>query len=425
MNEHADLHYGAGAKGFVAVLNRKQGNPYYCWVEELPELLAARPKTDLYFTLNTFAQRNTAAENVWQFTATYVGLDTRLAGIDRADALEDMKRFFFGSEVMPVPSYAVLSGNGVWVVWLIDPVTIGSRSDWQRVQDHFRSALTLFNPDPNDASKYIRVAGSTNSSSRSRVRLEVLREQRYTLAELLEYAPERPQPAQKPRKRPKRTGDIRKATVTKSPLELLWARNSDLRRLVVLRRGEFHHQRNHVLLIYAATVHAAKQDLDDTLTQALHLNERLSQPLAVSQVRAICRTVERHGYSWKTQTIIETLQITAEEQRGMKTLIGPAEAASRRRRREEKRRRAKGAKDRQVSAEQTRMEIQAIKAAEPISNREIARRLGVSEGTVRNALRSVPQRCVTKTPLFRRGTPVRGTNPGGPGRGVLRSVYGV
>lgn len=415
MNEHASLHFGAGAKGFVAVLNRKQGNPYYCWVEELPQLLAARPKTDLYFTMNTFAQRNTAADNVWQIAAAYVGLDTRLAGIDPEDAFEDLKRYFFGSEVMPMPSYVVLSGNGVWVVWLIDPVTIGSRSDWQRVQDHFRSALTLFNPDPNDASKYIRVAGSTNSSSRSRVRLEVLREQRYTLAELLEYAPEQPQPAQKPKKRPKRTGGIRKATVTKSPLELLWARISDLRRLAAMRRGQFLHQRNQLLLIYAATIHAAKQDLDDTLTETLRLNERLSQPVAVSQVRAICRTVERHGYAWKTQTIIETLQVTPEEQRKLKTLIGPAEAASRRRRRDEQRRRAKGAKDRQLSAEQTRLEIQALKAAEPVSNREIARRLGISEGTVRNALRSVPRRCVTKTPLIRRGTPLRGTEVGGLG----------
>jgi DNA-binding NarL/FixJ family response regulator len=94
-------------------------------------------------------------------------------------------------------------------------------------------------------------------------------------------------------------------------------------------------------------------------------------------------------YRFKNQTIIELLEITAEEEREMRTIVSDDER--RRRDREEKReqRREAGAMTReQYEARAADRRVQARRmAAEGLSLREIGRTLGISHEAVRKALR--------------------------------------
>lgn len=384
MNEHLKLHFGQAAKGYVGIMNRNQGPPMFCRVKELDQILARRSPQDLYFTLNTFARPNHASENVWQHSAVYVGCDTRVKGVDPEDALEEMKRAYFGTRTLPKPSYVILSGNGVWVVWLINPVTMGSRKRWLHVQSHFHEVLWLFGPDKNDASKYIRVAGGTNSTSNSKVRLEVISGKRYTLDSLLRYTPPLPAPAQSPQRQQKPPNEDGKPVKRHRKPSLL-LRIRDLETLCDLRRGRLDHCRNHLLTIYASTVYTLTQDENAVLTAVLALNERLSSPLPTSQVRAIARTCIRKRYKWCNETIIERLQMTEAEQRLMRTVM--AKALAKQVRSEQAEAMAKDVHNRFSKARERVQAVQALKAAGVVSNREIARRLGITEGAVRHVLK--------------------------------------
>lgn len=384
MHEQVNLHFGDMAKGYVGIMNRHKGPPTFCLVHEVQRVLLRRPSTDLYVSLNTFAKPNHSAENVWQYSAIYVGCDTRQKGLDPDDALEEMKRAYFGTITLPEPSYAILSGNGVWLVWLINPVTAGRRTPWQHVQRHFNDVLWLFGPDPNDAAKYIRVTGSTNSSSGSTVRLEVLSGQRYELDTMLEYAPPLPVPASAPR-RERAPSETEPAKRKRKPL--LPLRIGDLETLCSRRHGRLDHCRNYFLTIYASTVYGLTHNEDAVLAATQELNLRVSPPLPNSQVRAIVRTCTKRLYRWTTATIIDRLQISESEQQFMRTLRSPELAQ--RQRADQGSAMAKVARNRFARARERMQAIMALKQQGGTSNREIARRLGITEGTVRHALKQL------------------------------------
>ena len=96
-------------------------------------------------------------------------------------------------------------------------------------------------------------------------------------------------------------------------------------------------------------------------------------------------------YQFRTSTILDWLDVTLEEQRELRTLIGPEESA-RRYREHQARRAALGGR---VRAEQQRAAVQGRDAeiarlrGEGLSLRDIAGRVGVSKDGVRKALARV------------------------------------
>lgn len=388
--KHSSLHFGAAAKGFISILDRKRGRATSCPVRELAETLSKNSGEDLYFSFNTFAQPSHCADLVWQYSAVYVGLDLRQVGLDPTDVLTDFKRFYFGSAMMPAPSYVLHSGNGLWLVWLIHPVTRRFRTRWEAVQAHFRSFFSIWPTDPNDAAKFIRVAGSHNSSAKREVELEVLNGRRYELDELFAFISEQDQAKvhnweKVAIQRRQRLVDKRERSKRPNNVgQMLAARLRDLGRLVELRRHVSNGFRNHLMTIWTSTKFSLCRDVEETLTQALALNEEFRVPLAPSQVKAIVQHVSRRVYRWTTTTIMERLQMTPAECNAMEALTQQhvtvtLTAADR------------GLTKRQLQSQETVERVLAAKALGERSNRQIARDLGISEGTVRRALRIVSE----------------------------------
>ena len=121
---------------------------------------------------------------------------------------------------------------------------------------------------------------------------------------------------------------------------------------------------------------------------------RLGEVLARAESAGRGETVVWQGvevdprYKFRTATIIEVLQITGEEQRGMRTLFGPAESARRYQEHQAQRwsrgGRARAEKVWTQNRERDARIIEGSLAGE--SNRAIARVVGVDETTVRRVL---------------------------------------
>lgn len=90
-------------------------------------------------------------------------------------------------------------------------------------------------------------------------------------------------------------------------------------------------------------------------------------------------------YRFKTETLLEWLEITPEEERHMRTLVGPDERRRRNRERKREERREAGARDRYGIAATNRREAQRLHS-EGKSIPEIVEALGVSKRTVHRYL---------------------------------------
>ncbi|RUQ46312.1 replication protein, partial [Corynebacterium pseudodiphtheriticum] len=100
-------------------------------------------------------------------------------------------------------------------------------------------------------------------------------------------------------------------------------------------------------------------------------------------------------YTPKNGTLINLFRITVDEQRQLKTIISSEMALERDRRRDEVRRRAAGAVDRKTYLEAANAKLAKAQAlrAEGMSVRAIAKKMGISVGSVSGYLKAQPLDC--------------------------------
>ena len=254
---------------------------------------------------------------------------------------------------MPAPSYVIASGRGLAAVWLVEVLARDALPRWQalasRLIEHF-SALGIDPGASRDVARVLRLAGTMNTTPVPArlvrcVYPEVGAPAVYGFDELckllLPYA--RP----KRRRRPSAARLVRLGGRESK----LWAdRLADLDRLLELRWfGALPpRERDYWMLLGACALSwmippgVARREARMLAIRAIggdwgerEVDARLGEVLGRAESAGRGEVVTWQGvevdprYRYRTSTIIELLQITAGEQRGMKTLIGPAEAARR------------------------------------------------------------------------------------------------
>lgn len=87
---------------------------------------------------------------------------------------------------LPRPSYAVHSGRGVHLYWLLDALPAKALPVWQAIQERLVNTLASVGADPlaKDCTRVLRLAGTVNSKSDSEVLGYVIAPGRWTLHQL-------------------------------------------------------------------------------------------------------------------------------------------------------------------------------------------------------------------------------------------------
>ena len=332
-------------------------------------------KRDTYVSLNTFHfskdthKPERRVNCVKRLNALYVDIDCYKEGMRNDVVLKDLEERVFGSE-LPYPTFVIDSGRGLYLIWKF------SKSEdknalprWTRVQDYLISALSRYGADSacRDAARVFRVPNTINSKSGTRVTILRYYEKEYTLYQIMkELEIDYSFVKQQKKNRSASERQVRCATYiasktgaklpdfssrsdtykfiekyqalvdtkensnityfrTTSPKQLLKGYLEDLHSLFSMRNKP-DCKREIALFLCRLWNNELYGDDERALSETLSLNESFSYPF---KERYVVKTTESapkkiakgEKYSYKKKTLVELLEITAEEMKNLRYLV--------------------------------------------------------------------------------------------------------
>lgn len=369
---------------------------------------------NVFISPNTFFIKKRLVRNIRHLRALYIDLDLDLNRIGKAEAV--YKVFILAEEgKIPRPTLVVDSGRGIHLYWRIQNAPYAALYTWQQLEDYLYNNLKHLWADRSatDAARLLRLPNTINSRNGALCRILYMNNDlTYNMYDLRErflgYKKESSQ-----RKKDKNKKGQNKAKITNffTSYSLHLARIDDIETLCQLRNWDMKGYRNKVLHCWIYWNGIYVRDLAQLEKMALEFNNTFLEPLddqAVSAVvtscdRAIEGFLEYHkrltnkeslnssksilrgtGYNYRNRTLIDMLDITEEEQRHLKTIIGTNEKYRRNNVRRTPRN-EQGLTPRQQSKQDN---IKAVKqlADQGLKQREIAKELDITQARVSQIL---------------------------------------
>lgn len=407
--DHILFHHNPqSSDGFVTLCKKTERGgfrQYHYRPEALAEHLSEWMGEDIYFSQNTFYRPNRSIENIRQLKSLYVDLDFYIFNYDPTWILGKLQAEYF-SESIPEPNLIIFSGQGLVLIWLIDPVPYKALPLWQAVQNYFLKELEPLGGDPRavDAARVFRLAGTTNSKNDMDVRVEYRHEYRYTLRDIqFDYLPEL-KPYVDKLNIPKTKGRKKKVIHLFNIYTLHHSRLLDIAKLVELRNGDVEGHRETLCFLYRYWSCCFTNDSAEALEQTLNLNSQFTSPLKKKEVRLATKSAEKAwearsnekanqiaiqkgypgaGYNISNAKLIKWLAISPQEQEQLLTIISTAE---RNRRRRVKYQQQEGKMSReqylkvhkQKSEDKLQILKEHLKSDPSLSNKKLAKLMGVS-----------------------------------------------
>lgn len=410
-----------------------------------------------YLSISTFKTGSCRKEfNVKEVKRLFLDIDAHdnPINIDEAKLLSDyMLDNWFDEYELPEPNYIIFSGRGLQVLFTLNGCD--DVGEWKRYQtallndcqellknlkEHSLSeaSVVAIEHEPEidmlkDAARVHRVPDTINLKSNVAAKLLYQKEDHvYTLNELNENYTAFSDENLVEKKEKKKTQKKTKSEPTERDVDLsgidmgdkqaidphffeiidktIKPRLSDLETLIKLRNeaGFDGGYRNNLISIYIPTLVSCGYKNEDVVKEAHRINSLFNEPLKQAEVNDwlnSClkkkeivdadgkKVVSRVYYRFYTNTIIDKLQITPEEQEAMKVLC---DEKLKKKRNREKNKERQNANRREVYAEKTadkRKEKEKrnnrIKelSADGMSARQIAKQLGVNVSTVSRVLK--------------------------------------
>lgn len=412
---HAWFHH-SDSDGWITVAKKFRDGKfkqYHYKPQELAEKLTNWLGEDVFFSQNTFYKPQRRIANIRQLKALYVDLDFYLFNYSPEWVMGKLEYDFFG-QTIPEPNLIIFSGQGIVLIWLIEPVPHKALPLWQAVQNHFIEQLQELGGDPKarDAARVFRLAGSVNSKNGSEVKAQYRHKERYVLRTLqYEYLPELNEVVSRNSGKPKKKGRKKKVVSLYNIFSLHHARMLDLEKLVELRNYEVTGHRELICFLYRYWLCCFLDDPAEALKQTLELNNDFTLPLPELEVEKATRSAEKAynarsddeanklarekgypgaGYNISNAKLIDWLDITEEEQLHLSTIIGANEKRRRKRIANMEKRREEGVITRDEYLKPFKLnKLEGIKLKEQgFKYQEIADKLGVSINTVKGWFRN-------------------------------------
>lgn len=417
-------HNPSNADGYITIAkkDRRSGRFAQSFYKpaELADHLTKVMGEDVFFSQNTFYRKARRIETVRQLRSLYVDLDFYIFNYAPDQILFWLEQDFFRNTI-PEPNLIIFSGQGIVLIWTIEPAPYMALPLWQAIQNYLLDKLKPLGGDPKaaDAARIFRLAGSISSKNGNEVRVQYRHDYQYTLREIQnEYLPELDPKQEKPK-----PGRKKKIVRLFNVYTLHGARLHDLDKLVTIRAGDMTGVREITLFLYRYWSCCFEKDPGAALQHTIEFNRLFTHPLPESEVIRATTSAQKAyeaksdkaandmakamgypgaGYRLTNAKLISWLQITEDEQKHLKTIIGTREKNRRKRlayqdnkeeilAKKEKQRRKKGIRpmaeynQQRHDAKMDKAQILHKKMLEfpQLSNRKMAELLGWSEPTVR------------------------------------------
>lgn len=316
----------SNSKGWITKAEIKK-NTFNQWHYKYLELIKQDfEQENVYTSLNTFYSTYRRLEYLKELKAHFIDLDIYNTGLTKEQVLMALETDHFNQSI-PRPNLIVDSGRGLYLIWLINSVPSQALPLWKAVEEYLYNDLKVYGADRKalDPTRILRIPGSINSKSKTKVK--VLEEYNYVydLREIQDnYLPEL-QPSPKKKGRPKKVVFIHRER------SLYYARMKDLAKLCELRGYKLKGHRELILFLYRYYLCYFLEDTEKALQDTLELNNMFIPPLRQNEATRATRSAEKvyldknKDYKYKNETLIELLEITEEEQRFMTTIISNKE----------------------------------------------------------------------------------------------------
>lgn len=346
-------------------------------------------ETDVFFSLNSFYRKKKLASEVRHINAFCLDFDfyklKRYETYEPAAFYEVIRR-----HLELTPTAVVDSGRGLYVIYAFRHCSYHCDCLYHSVMKHFLKKFEKYGMDPCalNTTQVIRLPGTINSRTGRIVQVLELNDTEYTLQQLAKQLPWS-----------KEQVSVHKKEGKKKRKKVDWDLSKrrpyfdgyfkDFKTLIRLRNMNHQYEGYRETLLWIAREKATwlGYTIDESVQLANRLNEQFHRPLTVEQVEKQCRPSSNRA-ACNIDTIIDRLQITAEEQQHMKVLkrksLKKAVYAKRRRKilllnRTEK----------QQKVLERRTRVCELKNVQHLSNARIAEILGVHRSTITKDLKYI------------------------------------
>lgn len=325
--EYIDTIHGE-SKGWITKAEISKQREFSQWHYHVEDLLKQDfDKEDVYISMSTFYKPMRRIETIKEIGNLFLDLDTYNTKFTKTQILMNLEDNYY-NKLIPTPNLTIDSGRGLTLVWSIEKVPYMALPLWKSIQEYLYSQLKEFGADRKalDATRALRVAGSINSKSGTRVTILEKYEYKYTLREIQrEFLPDLDENKSKKKGRPKKVVYVHRER------SLYQGRILDLVKLCELRNYDVKGQREIILFLYRYYLCYFYEDEQKALEDVLELNKEFIQPLSEKEVIRATGSAEKvfkakdKQYKYKNETLIEILEISEYEQTHMKVIIGKEE----------------------------------------------------------------------------------------------------
>lgn len=436
----AELYHKAEGRGFFSVLWRDPGSQGVRQdsrrVSDMPKVIKLLPKNrDTWLSQAEFMRPNRRLVNLSRLSLQFVDVDyyhTEWASKSR-DVVVYSAIHALGDRGVPLPSLILDSGRGLQFKWLLDTaIPRAALPRWNAIQRYLVQSLTDFGADARakDGSRVLRLVDTVNTKSGKFVSVAWTNESggdlvHYSFEQLAELLPfTRDELAQAKADRAER---IEKAAERRAHLTLIrgghyglrrlsdqqlaWDRVEDIRTIARIRGwsdGNPAGHRDEFVFWCTNFMALAGVDPGRLHLEASALAREFAPTWSTREAQACVGTVVRKAkeamqgqrvqfqgqdyspiYTPRNSTLLDQFQVTANEERQLKTIISKDEKRRRDRERDTERRRAAGAMERGTwlgQAEERRSAILRM-AQEGRKQTEIAAELGITPARVSQVLK--------------------------------------
>jgi hypothetical protein len=422
-------HHSQGVTFFSLLVAQEHGKVQRSFrAREMVQVLRLLPKDkDSWISQAEFIAPNRRVVNLASIGLLFIDVDCYKVGLD-PDRAENLLLLRCEEDGFPLPSLIVRSGRGLQVKWLLkSPLPRAALPRWNACQRELVNRFLDLGADPaaKDASRVLRLVDTVNTKSGTIVSVSWAQPtgtgdiESYDFDYLSEFVlplsrdqlaalrAERQQAKEARRSRFKVVDGNPKARGGFSGRELAWHRVEDLRTLYRLRQGHIEGLSMplmfwslNFLLMSGATNSSQMWFEAEALCREFNFGEfrrksELSTLYHKAKEHEAGKTITYNGkvhgplYRIRNSTLIDLFQITDDEQKKLKTIIGESEYKERDRLRDEKRRREAGAVTREqyLSASEDKRASARLMRATGMTQRTIATELGVSVGSVNGWLK--------------------------------------